>query len=105
MIALPSIIEDLLSKHFIHTLLVGVVGAINRYRDARIIDLEAIVAPETVVEGEGSRVLGQRTDNLCGGALHLYAALRVLLQFSLVKGSNSDRNFYAHIVVKYLFIA
>ena len=63
-IAVPSVIEDLLSQRLIDCLLVSILTLVRNI-DASFINLESIMGPERVIEGECPALLRCKLSDDC----------------------------------------
>jgi hypothetical protein len=95
MVTGPRIVEDLRAQLIINVLLIGVIAAWIGFHDS--VDFgEAIMRPETVIEGEGLIFTSLQVDQLCRGSVHLDADFGITFQFSLIKWPDSDRYLNTH---------
>jgi len=92
-VALPSVIQDLLAKCFVYVILVWVIR-VCFYHQTIFISSEAIMRPETVIESEWSLLRRCGVDDNSLVANHANTTLTAL--FSGIKGSYSYSDFDTH---------
>lgn len=108
-VALPGVVEDLLSQGLVNVILVSVYRIlVSWHRDAVLVDLESIVRVETVVKSKRSGLPRHRVDDRGHRAVHLNYTLSVhgrvlrvgfdVLEGSLsfVEGSDAYSHFHTH---------
>lgn len=100
MVALPGVIEDLLAKRIVHHHLICIL-AVSGNVETLLVDAEAVVRPEGVVEGKVLRAFLIAMDD-CRWAVHFNATDRGTLFLALVKRAHTHCYLYTHII-KYIY--
>jgi hypothetical protein len=99
MIALPGVVEHLTSKTLIHLLLICIFALSILLPSNTIgIFLEAVMRPETIIEGERLVLTSFWIDKLSCGSLHFDTTFGITFDFSIVEGPDPNRNFNTHFV-------
>lgn len=99
MVTIPCVVEDLLAQGLVDLLLSCILTLSTALLKDAVDLFEAVVGPETVIEGKRLLLSGVRIKELGCGPLHVNTTLGVALDFSFVEWSDSDRNLYAHLII------